>query len=175
MCAMNRCLNGGICVIMKDNTEVCSCQVGWTGSRCESDINECEENEHLCVHGECLNAPNGQTNYTCNCKNGWEGKFCHIPIYECTSNPCRNGGTCKDHEGYYVCTCKEGYSGDNCEQVNPQVIDGTAKPSIDSVGGLEMYWFIIIIVIGILLLICLTVLCVYTCPSPKSRKYKHTV
>ena len=50
-------------------------------------------------------------------------------INECESQPCKNGGTCKeedekpllrasfekDVESFYTCVCKPGYTGKNCE------------------------------------------------------------
>ncbi|KAF7244994.1 Coagulation factor IX [Varanus komodoensis] len=36
---------------------------------------------------------------------------------QCTSNPCQNGGTCKDDISNYVCWCPAGYEGRNCELV----------------------------------------------------------
>ncbi|KAM4696120.1 coagulation factor IX [Rhinophrynus dorsalis] len=34
---------------------------------------------------------------------------------QCVSNPCENGGNCKDDISAYVCWCRQGYSGKNCE------------------------------------------------------------
>ena len=34
---------------------------------------------------------------------------------ECNSNPCRNGGICRDQIRSYVCECPLGYGGINCE------------------------------------------------------------
>ena len=36
-------------------------------------------------------------------------------IDECDSNPCQNGGTCKDQVNSYMCECVPGYDGDECE------------------------------------------------------------
>ena len=33
----------------------------------------------------------------------------------CATNPCKNGGTCKDAVNSYTCKCKPGYQGHNCE------------------------------------------------------------
>ena len=41
--------------------------------------------------------------------------FLYADINECASNPCVNGGTCKDEIGQYVCACPGGFSGNNCE------------------------------------------------------------
>ncbi|XP_060560086.1 fibropellin-3-like isoform X4 [Ruditapes philippinarum] len=40
---------------------------------------------------------------------------CENDINECSSNPCKNGGICKDLVNEYECTCVAGYDGMNCE------------------------------------------------------------
>lgn len=35
-------------------------------------------------------------------------------INECSSNPCKNGGACKDLVNGFICTCVLGYGGVNC-------------------------------------------------------------
>ena len=48
-------------------------------------------------------------------------QYCHfLHVYftelnECDSNPCRNGGECKDALNGYTCGCITGYNGTNCE------------------------------------------------------------
>ena len=44
-----------------------------------------------------------------------------IDIDDCASNPCRNGGTCKDGINDYTCTCPtihhvQKYTGKNCTE-----------------------------------------------------------
>lgn len=34
---------------------------------------------------------------------------------ECISNPCQNGGQCRDQVGTYECRCAPGFLGRNCE------------------------------------------------------------
>ena len=36
-------------------------------------------------------------------------------VYECASNPCKNGGTCKDGINGFNCSCAAGYDGKTCE------------------------------------------------------------
>ena len=44
-------------------------------------------------------------------------KYCSyfLDINECASNPCRNGGICKDGVNEYTCTCSAGYKGTTCQ------------------------------------------------------------
>ena len=82
--------------------------IGFTGKRCEEDINECDPNP--CVDGECQNLING---YLCDCKDGFTGTNCEININECDPDPCLNGATCLDLDSRYECQCPIGFQGDN--------------------------------------------------------------
>ena len=33
------------------------------------------------------------------------------------SNPCLNGGTCKDYLGSYDCICPQGWTGEHCQGI----------------------------------------------------------
>ena len=39
-------------------------------------------------------------------------------INECASNPCKNGGKCKDGVNKYTCTCAAGFTGNTCQTSN---------------------------------------------------------
>ena len=44
------------------------------------------------------------------------GENCEIDIDQCTSNPCMNGGTCRQLLGSgYSCLCEMGWYGEHCE------------------------------------------------------------
>mgnify|MGYP002715724183 CR=1 FL=1 len=41
---------------------------------------------------------------------------CHHKKDFCSSNPCKNGGKCKEEWGTFLCECKEGHGGKDCSQ-----------------------------------------------------------
>ncbi|XP_041934937.1 protein kinase C-binding protein NELL2 isoform X2 [Alosa sapidissima] len=58
------CQNGGSCV----SPDTCICQQGFTGKRCETDIDECENGRHTCSNDTvCFNMDGG---YDCRCPHG---------------------------------------------------------------------------------------------------------
>jgi hypothetical protein len=81
-CSVNTCLNGGNCVPYSSNEpwcnisqagqSCCQCLAGYSGPRCETELNECASNP--CVNGgKCNNLIN---KYTCTCPSGFEGLKC---------------------------------------------------------------------------------------------------
>uniref|UniRef100_A0AAR2JRL6 Neurogenic locus notch homolog protein 1 n=1 Tax=Pygocentrus nattereri TaxID=42514 RepID=A0AAR2JRL6_PYGNA len=76
--------------------------------------------------------------YLCVCEPGWTGRNCDLNVNECLSNPCVNGGTCRDMTNGYVCSCRPGFTGPNCQTninecaSNPCLNQGTC---IDDVAG----------------------------------------
>ena len=36
-------------------------------------------------------------------------------VNECQSQPCQNGGSCIDRQGYFECRCRFGYNGPTCQ------------------------------------------------------------
>ncbi|CAD5122787.1 DgyrCDS11193 [Dimorphilus gyrociliatus] len=112
------CKNGGNCTSVDITDEnqrgyVCSCPSGFTGSRCETDINECSSSP-CSSNGECKNLAN---KFICICQAGYTGRLCNSEIDECSSSPCLNG-TCKNLINKYECNCSgTGYEGENCEKL----------------------------------------------------------
>uniref|UniRef100_A0A2H1VRR2 SFRICE_024778 n=1 Tax=Spodoptera frugiperda TaxID=7108 RepID=A0A2H1VRR2_SPOFR len=91
---------------------LCSCQAGYTGARCEVNIDDCVANK--CQNNAtCVDHLEG---YSCKCAPGFMGEFCEKKIPYCTKefNPCENGAVCTDHHSHYTCACPKGYSGQNC-------------------------------------------------------------
>ncbi|XP_035671149.1 uncharacterized protein LOC118412408 [Branchiostoma floridae] len=108
----SNCVNGATCKgCFNSLITTCDCQAGFTGERCEININECAsnpcQNNGLCV--------DGANSYGCQCTRGFSGANCEIEIDECESSPCQNGGSCIDHIGWYSCRCAPGFLGSDCE------------------------------------------------------------
>uniref|UniRef100_A0A8C2GDN5 Notch receptor 2 n=1 Tax=Cyprinus carpio TaxID=7962 RepID=A0A8C2GDN5_CYPCA len=104
------CKHAGRC-IDKDNTHQCMCQIGYMGSYCEDEVDECRSSP--CRNGgTCVDYQSG---YDCKCKAGYQGVNCEYDVDECQSNPCRNGGTCIDLINRFSCACPPGTKGLQCE------------------------------------------------------------
>ncbi|XP_068173137.1 delta-like protein C [Antennarius striatus] len=114
----------------------CNCKEGWGGLYCDQDLNYCTNHRPCQNDASCTNT--GQGSYTCACRPGFMGKNCEIETNECESNPCRNGGSCKDLVSNYSCECPQGFYGMNCEisaikcEDSPCFHGGTC---IENVGG----------------------------------------
>lgn len=105
---------GGLC-ILHSGMRVCSCRAGFTGQRCEININECAGNP--CLNGgTCQDRIN---DYTCVCPAGYGGRNCDRILDECSLRPCLNGGRCTGGGGPgkppVTCTCTPGFTGPRCE------------------------------------------------------------
>ncbi|KAE8587691.1 hypothetical protein XENTR_v10022069 [Xenopus tropicalis] len=92
----------------------CICDEGWGGLFCDQDLNYCTHHKPCKNGATCMNT--GQGSYTCSCPPGFSGVNCEDKIRECDSNPCRNGGSCRDLENGYRCECPQGYDGSHCEK-----------------------------------------------------------
>ncbi|XP_074535851.1 delta-like protein C [Halichoeres trimaculatus] len=99
----------------------CNCKEGWGGLYCDQDLNYCTNHKPCQNDASCTNT--GQGSYTCTCRPGFSGKNCEIETKECDSNPCRNGGSCKDLENDYSCECPQGFHGKNCEVSGMKCVD----------------------------------------------------
>ncbi|KAM3862885.1 protein delta homolog 2 [Diretmus argenteus] len=127
------CRNGGLC---EDgggfaSTLSCRCLAGFTGPRCETDIDDCLMKP--CANGAtCLDAVN---RFSCLCPEGFTGRFCTVNLDDCASQPCQNGGRCLDRAGTFWCLCQPGYTGVTCEvALWSQASDNAHAPDRTSLG-----------------------------------------
>uniref|UniRef100_A0A671YP88 Neural EGFL like 2 n=1 Tax=Sparus aurata TaxID=8175 RepID=A0A671YP88_SPAAU len=107
------CQNGGTCVSPNN----CVCQQGFTGKRCETDIDECADGFVECdSKSTCVNLPGW---YHCECRDGYHdnglfstnGESC-VDINECKTgrNTCANDTVCFNLDGGYDCRCPHGHN-----------------------------------------------------------------
>ncbi|XP_026208552.1 sushi, von Willebrand factor type A, EGF and pentraxin domain-containing protein 1 isoform X2 [Anabas testudineus] len=109
-CFLNPCQNKGTCEEVGAGY-VCTCMPGFTGAKCEIDIDECDsapcQNGGLCK--------DGMGEYQCQCKPGFLGSLCEAEVNECISSPCLNEGVCVDEVNKFTCSCASGFTGPRCE------------------------------------------------------------
>jgi len=121
LCDKNPCQNGASCVSYnatetwcnpsQAESTCCICPAGFTGLKCETDIDECSSSP--CRNGAICN--NLLNQFSCNCPVGYTGVNCERQI-GCKTNPCRFGGTCVlAADGTETCKCKDGFTGSFCE------------------------------------------------------------
>ncbi|XP_066290899.1 mucin-like protein isoform X2 [Branchiostoma lanceolatum] len=138
------CYNGGTCVDSDDDDDdassdnstetrfvlqACTCDEGYTGVQCESDIDACDENSQPCYEGvRCRDypAPANISGYECGpCPTGFsgDGETCE-DINECNSTDSVQtcAQICVNYPGSFTCDCEAGYrlndDGLSCDDVN---------------------------------------------------------
>ncbi|KAL7730858.1 hypothetical protein ACLKA6_003615 [Drosophila palustris] len=110
LCFQVDCKNGGYCNVPTEEY-ACTCQAGYEGDDCGTDIDECL-NTHCENNGTCINQV---ANFYCQCQAGFEGRYCEQNIDECAVQPCHNGGNCTDLIAAYECVCPDDYTGPQCD------------------------------------------------------------
>ncbi|XP_060571839.1 fibropellin-3-like isoform X2 [Ruditapes philippinarum] len=113
ICEINvPCHNGAICRSWDNDRYSCDCLSGFTGSNCETDIDECMSSP--CQNGgACIDEVDA---FYCKCDSAYPGDYCEIDLYNsCAASPCQGNGTCTQEENGYNCTCPPGIVGLNCE------------------------------------------------------------
>ncbi|KAL4720618.1 hypothetical protein ACJJTC_005501, partial [Scirpophaga incertulas] len=108
-CEDSGCGAGGACVGGR-----CACAAGWTGARCDIEINECAVNP--CYNNAtCIDGP---ADFACVCPPGWTGKTCGVVSEQetCPTGLCENGGSCVRAAGGWACACGERWAGARCER-----------------------------------------------------------
>uniref|UniRef100_A0AAR2KTZ8 Delta-like protein n=1 Tax=Pygocentrus nattereri TaxID=42514 RepID=A0AAR2KTZ8_PYGNA len=90
----------------------CLCDTNWGGQLCNKDLNYCGTYQPCLKGGTCSNT--GPDKYQCSCADGYSGTNCERAERACLSNPCANGGSCKEISQGYECSCAAGWSGPSC-------------------------------------------------------------
>uniref|UniRef100_A0AAY5KI90 Versican core protein n=1 Tax=Esox lucius TaxID=8010 RepID=A0AAY5KI90_ESOLU len=77
-CTVNVCLNGASCY-QRGSASVCVCSPGYTGNRCQTDVDECQSNP--CHNGAtCMD---GVNSFRCLCLPSYAGELCEQDTEEC--------------------------------------------------------------------------------------------
>lgn len=113
----------------------CTCDAGWTGSKCDTDVVECGTNLDTCassgrLHWGCINDPGS---FHCDCVSGYtEDNGDCVDINECektSTHQCQHD--CSNTVGGYSCSCHSGYQlntqdGHQCDDID----ECTQNPSV---------------------------------------------
>uniref|UniRef100_A0A665X8D2 Protein eyes shut homolog n=1 Tax=Echeneis naucrates TaxID=173247 RepID=A0A665X8D2_ECHNA len=112
----NPCENGAVCVEELDQDRFplgfrCHCRRGFTGPRCEINVDECSSSP--CLHGFCYDVVDG---FYCLCSPGYAGLRCEQGVDDCVNSLCSPNSVCKDLHLSYECFCHPGWEGEYCQQ-----------------------------------------------------------
>ena len=91
-CPQGQCLNDADCLVDANNKPQCVCRKGFTGERCETNIDECATlgGSRTCNGGTCVDQING---FYCKCPGDLVGLNCHDTI----ANPCTEDNLQRDN------------------------------------------------------------------------------
>ncbi|KAM7538217.1 hypothetical protein Aperf_G00000076045 [Anoplocephala perfoliata] len=119
--SLNECEDGVNCMYGNCSEGVCVCQPGFTGNKCDIDVNECES--EIGIHSRCeQRCINTYGSYECACRAGYALQKDGYSCRKEDSKPsiprdCREGfncfyGRCSNEQ----CVCQSGFTGDQCER-----------------------------------------------------------
>ncbi|XP_071763031.2 protein crumbs homolog 1 [Centroberyx gerrardi] len=142
VCENHLCAHGGTCLHGPDRY-ACLCAENYTGPYCNERVEEIpwyivvrnvRPKLPVSVCGDdtrnytCFNGGNcTERELSCDCPPGFTGHRCEQEVDECKSNPCLNGGYCRNLINKFVCVCDMSYAGDVC-QTDP----GVRRPAAGS-------------------------------------------
>ncbi|XP_045905347.1 protein crumbs homolog 1 isoform X1 [Micropterus dolomieu] len=130
MCINHLCAHGGTCLHGPDRY-ACLCPENYTGPLCNERVEEIpwyiavrnvRPKLPVSVCGDdtrnytCFNGGNcTDRELSCDCPPGFAGHRCEQEVDECKSNPCLNGGYCRNLINKFVCVCDMSFAGDTCQ------------------------------------------------------------
>ncbi|XP_061884400.1 protein crumbs homolog 1 isoform X1 [Entelurus aequoreus] len=130
MCENHLCEHGGTCLHGPDRY-ACLCPENYTGPLCNERVEEIpwyivvrkvRPKLPVSVCGDdvknytCFNGGNcTERELSCDCPPGFTGHRCEQEVDECKSNPCLNGGYCRNLVNKFLCVCDMSYAGDICQ------------------------------------------------------------
>ncbi|XP_005915556.1 protein eyes shut homolog isoform X1 [Haplochromis burtoni] len=137
--ASNPCENGAVCVEELDQDHFplgfrCHCRRGFTGPRCEINVDECSSSP--CLHGFCYDVVDG---FYCLCSPGYAGLRCEKDIDDCVNSWCSTNSVCKDLHLSYECVCRSGWEGEYCQQEIDECLSQPCKNNATCTDLLNSY------------------------------------
>ncbi|KAM3620131.1 uncharacterized protein V6R79_018650 [Siganus canaliculatus] len=130
MCENHLCAHGGTCLHGPDSY-ACLCPENYTGPLCSERVEEIpwyivvknvRPKLPVSVCGDdtrnytCFNGGNcTDRELSCDCPPGFIGHRCEQEVDECKSNPCLNGGYCRNLINKFLCVCDMSFAGDTCQ------------------------------------------------------------
>uniref|UniRef100_A0A671QAL6 Growth arrest-specific 6 n=1 Tax=Sinocyclocheilus anshuiensis TaxID=1608454 RepID=A0A671QAL6_9TELE len=142
-CSPNPCNHYGMvrCEDKKGEFQ-CHCFMGWSGVRCEKDVDECSRGNGGCEH-DCNNT---MGSYRCSCRHGYRLSGHHkcLDVDECVETPDVCGSAhCSNLNGSYDCLCEEGFVYDNitksCVDVDECESDVCEEECVNTAGSFRCY------------------------------------
>ncbi|NXM79492.1 SNED1 protein, partial [Oenanthe oenanthe] len=129
-CFLSPCENGATCEDL-DGGYACTCSVGYVGKHCQFEV-DCGIPSEVKHAQASFNSTKVGSVAEYQCELGYilsqhnHPRVCRVPgvwsdppecdeIDECQSQPCLNGGQCKDRVSAFLCLCEPGYTGYHCE------------------------------------------------------------
>lgn len=111
-CSASPCENLGTCHHIGHNQYYCECSPGFSDQDCTR-FNPCAIHPSPCVNGGTCDS-SASHSYHCSCPPGYIGQTCQT-FDPCFSQPCLNGGACRNTSAGFSCECEPGYEGSLCE------------------------------------------------------------
>uniref|UniRef100_A0A8D3CYM5 Protein S n=1 Tax=Scophthalmus maximus TaxID=52904 RepID=A0A8D3CYM5_SCOMX len=120
---------------------LCHCFTGWTGARCDKDVDECSKRNGGCDH-ECNNTIGS---YRCSCHQGYMlvGRQMCNDVDECEDTSVCGTARCENNDGSYDCLCDIGFVYDNetktCVDVDECVSGVCAEECLNTPGSFRCF------------------------------------